>query len=178
MGTVLFFAGLFAAVGVAWVIADHTPKNIDPVPIDASWWSIGAFYRGRPDRDSEVELGDRWSSVVDPGASFELSWISATRELVALRQQAHPNLRTTGGLFSALPTGLDKRATGMKVLARVDLAEVRALHPEALRGQPDGLDQLTAGLGCPYDAPHPDDPHWLGELGIAQPPDDGSAAGG
>ena len=97
---------------------------------------------------------------LDPGASFELSWISQTRELVVLRRQAHPDMRSGGGLIAAIPSGLDKRATGMKVLAVVDLATIQATHPEQMRTSPDGLDRLTARLGRPYAPPHPADPHW------------------
>ncbi len=143
-----------------WLAVKYTPRNVDPVPIDHTWASIGDFYRGRPDRDTEVDLGDGWSSAVDPGAAFEVSWIDATHELIVLRRQAHPDMVGGAGVISAIPGGLDARATGMKVLAVVELGEVRATHPEQLRTAADGLDQLTAALGRPYQAPHPDDPHW------------------
>jgi hypothetical protein len=143
-----------------WFVVKATPKNIDPAPIDRSWSSIGDFYQGRPDRETEVEFGDGWSSTVDPGAAFEVSWISATRELVVLRRQAHPDFVSGGGLVAAMPRGLDPRATGMKVLAVVDLNAVRATQPEQLVGAPDGLDRLTRALGQPYVAPHPADDYW------------------
>jgi hypothetical protein len=160
VGTVLFFVVLFAAVIGAYFIARATPKNVEPRPIDASWSSIADFYRNRPERDAEVDLGDGWSSAVDPGASFELSWISQTSELVVLRRQAHADFASGGGLISAVPRGLDPRATGMKVLAVVDLATVQATHPDQMRAAPDGLDRLTARLGRPYGPPGSADPHW------------------
>ncbi len=160
MATVIFFGLLFGAVIGAYFVAKATPKNIEPVPIDESWSSIADFYRNRPERDAEVDLGDGWSSAVDQGASFELSWISETRELIVLRRQAHPDLRSGGGLISAIPKGLDQRATGMKVLAVVDLATVQATHPDQMRSSPDGLDRLTARLGRPYEPPQAADPHW------------------
>jgi hypothetical protein len=172
MSEVVFFVVLFAVLIGAYFVARATPKNIHPVPVDVTWKSVGEFYRDRPDRDTEVELGHQWTSEVDPGASFTLSWISETRELVVLRQQAHPDLAMGGGLVSAMPRGLDGRASGMKVLAVVDLPTVHATHPEQLRPLPDGLDRLTARLGRPYDAPHPSDPHWAS---VSRPPDGGSA---
>jgi len=149
-----------------WFVVKATPKNVDPVPIDGSWSSIAVFYRGRPDRDSEVDLGDGWSSSTDPGAAFEVSWISATRELIVLRRQAHPDFVSGAGIVAAMPGGLDPRATGMKVLAVVDLATVQAAHPEQLVHAPDGLDQLTRAIGQPYVPPHPADQYWA----AASPP--------
>jgi hypothetical protein len=157
---VIFFVVLFAAVIGAYFVARATPKNVEPMPIDGSWSAIGDFYRERPDRDAEVDLGDGWSSAVDEGATFELSWISQTRELVVLRRQAHADFASGGGLIAAVPRGLDPRATGMKVLAVVDLATVQATHPEQMRPTADGLDRLTTRLGRPYEPPHPADPHW------------------
>jgi hypothetical protein len=159
--TVAFFAVLIAALIGAWFVAKATPKNIDPYPIDDTWSSIGAFYRDRPDRDKEVDFGDGWTSAIDPGAAFELSWISETQELVVLRRQAHPGFVSGGGLVAALPAGLDPRATGMKVLAVLGLDTLRAAHPETLKSSPDGLDRLTERLGRPYVAPNPADPHWV-----------------
>ena len=158
---------LFGAVVGAYFVARATPKNIEPVAVDGTWSSIADFYRDRPERDAEVELGDGWSSAVDPGASFELSWISQTRELVVLRRQAHADFASGGGLIAAVPRGLDPRATGMKVLAVVDLETVQATHPDQMRSSSDGLDRLTARLGRPYEPPHSSDPHWAS----AAPPD-------
>jgi hypothetical protein len=165
MATVIFFGLLFGALIGAYFVARATPKNIDPVPVDGSWSSIAEFYRSRPERDSEVDLGAGWSSAVDEGATFDLSWISQTRELVVLRHQAHPDLGSGMGLVSAIPRGLDSRATGMKVLAVVDLPTVQATHPEQMRPSADGLDRLTARLGRPYAPPHPADPHWASASG-------------
>ena len=151
---------LVAVAGGGWLAIKYTPKNIDPVPVDETWSSIGTFYRGRPDRDTEVDLGDGWSSSHDPGAAFEVSWISDTHELVVLRRQAHPDFISGAGVVSALPGRLDPRATGMKVLAVTDLDKIRAIHAERLVALPDGLDQLTTALGHPYQSPHPGDPHW------------------
>jgi hypothetical protein len=165
MGTVILLVALVLIAGGGWYIVRHTPKNIDPAPIDGSWSPIGAFYRHRPDRDTEQDFGDAWTSTTDPGASFEVSWIEETSELVVLRQQAHANLAFGGGLVSAIPDGIDPRATGMKVLAIVELAEVVAADPKRLRPLPDGLDQLTAALGRPYQPPHLTDPHWSAAAG-------------
>jgi hypothetical protein len=159
--TVILLIFLVVVVVGGWLAVRYTPRNIDPVPVDHTWASIGDFYRGRPDRDTEVDLGDGWSSAVDPGAAFEVSWIDATHELIVLRRQAHPDMVGGAGVISATPGGLDPRATGMKVLAVVDLTAVRDAHPEQLMRAPDGLDQLTARLGHPYQAPQPDDPHWV-----------------
>lgn len=172
MSEVLFFLVLFAVLVGAYFVARATPKNVEPLPVDDSWASIAAFYRDRPDRDTEVELGQGWSSQVDPGATFTLSWISETRELVVLRRQAHGDFVSGGGLISAVPRPLDPRATGMKVLAVVDLPTVQATHPEQLRPSSDGLDRLTARLGRPYQAPLAADPHWASVTG---PPGDASA---
>jgi hypothetical protein len=160
LATIGLLLVLVAVAAGGWLAIKYTPKNIDPVPIDQTWSSIGTFYRGRPDRDTEVDLGDRWSSSQDPGAAFEVSWISHTRELVVLRHQAHPDLISGAGVVSAVPGRLDPRATGMKVLAVADLDTIRATHPERLVATPDGLDQLTTALGHPYQPPHPDDAHW------------------
>ncbi len=160
LATVGLLLVLVAVAVGGWLAVRYTPRNIDPVPIDETWSSIGAFYRGRPDRDTEVDLGDGWNSSLDPGATFELSWISATDELVALRRQRHPDFVSGAGLVSAVPGRLDRRATGMKVLATADLDRINALQPAQLRAAPDGLDQLTTALGRPYQPPHPDDPHW------------------
>ncbi len=162
VGTWLFFAGLVAALVAMVVVAYRTPKNIHPVAVDATWQPIATFYRGRPDRTREVDLGHQWTSAVDPGAAFDLSWIRETNELVALRHQAHPDLLMGGGVLAAVPIGMGKsRATGMKVLAVVDLRELHRLHPHQLEPLPDGLDRLLAALGHPYEPPHPDDPHWI-----------------
>lgn len=161
IGSLLFFAVLIGITAAMWVVANRTPKNIHPVDVDGTWQTIQQFYRDRPDRTTEVELGNQWTSGEDPGAVFELSWIRATNELVALRHQAHPDLMMGGGVVSAIPMGIGKsHATGMKVLAVVDLRQLHALHPHRLEPAPDGLDQLTASLGCPYEAPHPVDPQW------------------
>ncbi len=160
-GSWLFVVICVVLIAAMFWVAAHTPRNVHPVEIDSTWQSIKAFYRDRPDRSSEVDLGNQWVSVYDPGAMFELSWIKATRELVALRHQAHPDLRMGGGVFSAIPKRMDERATGMKVLAVVDLRELHQQHPHRLERLADGLDQLTAGLGAPYDPPHPEDAHWL-----------------
>jgi hypothetical protein len=160
ISTWLFFV-VFAGVAVVmWIVASRTPKNIHPVEIDGSWRSIAAFYRGRPDRSTEVELGNGWRSATDPGAAFEVSWIKATNELVALRHQAHPDLMMGLGLVSAMPAGINARATGMKVLAVVDLRTLHRVHPYRLELLEDGLDQLTEAIGAPYRPPHPEDPHW------------------
>jgi hypothetical protein len=157
----LFFAGMGAVTAVMCVVAVRTPKNVHPVDVDRTWQSIAAFYRGRPERVNEVDLGNRWVSVTDPGAVFELSWVKQTRELVALRHQAHPDLMMGGGIVSALPTGMGRsRATGVKVLAVVDLRELHATHPHLLEPMPDGLDRLTAALGCPYWPPHSSELDW------------------
>ena len=149
--TFVFF-GVLVGATIGVVIANRrTPGPVDPTPIDSTWSSIEAFYANRPDRGDEVELGDRWTSAVDPGASFTLSWLSKTSELVALRQQAQPGERPEGRWPAVWD--LDDRATGMKVLAVVDEVWVRECHPEDLRPLPDGLDQLTAKLGFPYEAP-------------------------
>ena len=167
MAATLGLLAVLVVICVAgWFVIRATPRNVDPAPIDATWSSIGAFYQGRPDRDGEVDFGHGWSSTVDPGAAFEVSWISATRELVVLRRQAHPDLVSGAGVVAAMPRGLDPRATGMKVLAVTDLAMVRAAHPEQLVTAPDGLDQLTRSLGQPYVAPHPADQYWA----AASPP--------
>jgi hypothetical protein len=168
------FAGVLVGVliGARYVMRDAKAKPIDPPAIDASWSSIEQFYAHRPDRTDETEFGHGWTSELDPGASFDLSWISKTSELVALRQQAVPGFRRFGtGHGTEAEFHVDDRATGMKVLAVVDEIYVRACHPEDLRAQPDGLDQLTAKLGCPYVPPHPDDPHWS-TAGPASPGDD------
>ncbi len=160
---------LVAVAGGGWLAIKYTPKNIDPVPVDETWSSIATFYRGRPDRDTEVDLGDGWSSSQDPGAAFEVSWISHTHELVVLRRQAHPDFISGAGLVSAIPGRLDPRATGMKALAIADLDQIRAIHPERLVATPDGLDQLTTALGHPYQPPHRDDPHWANPAPPPQP---------
>jgi len=161
IGTVLFLAVLGGITAAMWVVANHTPKNIHPVDIDETWQSIREFYKDRPDRTSEVDLGNQWVSMSDPGAAFEVSWIKATGELVALRHQAHPDLAMGAGVISAVPIGMGHtQATGMKVLASVDLRQLHRLHPHQLERLADGLDQLTSYLGQPYEPPHPHDEHW------------------
>lgn len=156
------FAGLLVGVAIGgWFVARATPRNVDPAPVDSTWTSIDDFYEGRADRDDEVDLGLGWTSALDPGASFDLSWIVHTSELVALRKQARPGYFIGSGHEGpTLKAREDPRATGMKVLAVVDEVWVRACHPEDLRTAPDGLDQLTSKLGFPYVPPHPDDSHW------------------
>jgi hypothetical protein len=173
MAATFIVCGLLIGIAIGAIyVGRKTPRNIDPVPIDATWSSIGDFYRGRPDRDSEVELGRGWTSALDPGASFELSWISATSELVALRQQALPGFTSGGGIVNAVPSGLDPRATGMKVLGVADLDTIRAATPEQLRETSGGLDELTAKLGFAYAPPDPSDAHWAAQRG------EGSGEGG
>lgn len=159
-GLLLWIAVSLGVIAAMWWIAAHTPRNIHPADVDRTWQTIGSFYRDRPDRSSEVELGNQWVSTTDPGAVFQLSWIKATSELVALRHQAHPDLMMGGGLFSAVPVGMNDRATGMKVLAIIDLRMLHRQHPHRLEPLGDGLDRLTAALGVPYEPPHPEDPHW------------------
>lgn len=160
--TATFWILLVVAVAGVGVVAALTPKNTQPAPIDDTWTSIAAFYRNRPARDAEVELGIGWRSSVDPGAAFELSWIKQTRELVVLRHQAHPDMVAAFGLLAPMAAGLDKRATGMKVLAVVDHDALQATRPERLLPRPDGLDRLTSLLGRPYCPPHAADEHWAG----------------
>jgi hypothetical protein len=167
ISTWLFLGALTGVLAVMWVVSSRTPKNIHPVEIDETWRSVAAFYRGRPDRSTELDLGNGWCSAKDPGAAFELSWIKATNELVALRHQAHPDLLMGGGLIAAVPIGLDEHATGMKVLAIVDLRTLHGVHPHRLEARADGLDELTAALGVPYRPPHPEDPHWNRDPGSA-----------
>jgi hypothetical protein len=152
----VFLVGLALVLVAMAIVAVKTPRATIPVDTDGTWRSIAAFYRGRPDRAAEVELGNRWTSERDPGAAFAISWIGETGELVALRRAEHPLFLGGGGIFAAVPTPLGNKAkTGMKVLGIVDLAHLRSLRPHELELQPDGLDQLTAALGCPYVAPRP-----------------------
>lgn len=157
-GLIAFFVVVGIVLVGAGFVARATPKNIHPVPIDATWSTIGAFYRDRPERDREVDLGDGWRSVTDPGAAFALSWIMETEELVALRRQAHPDFASGLGIVASMPSGLDKRATGMKVLAVIELGELLDARPERYRSAADGLDAFTAALGAPYQAPRSDQP--------------------
>lgn len=157
----LFLGALAVVLVVMAVVAQRTDRNIIPVDVDATWLTIGAFYRNRPDRTTEVDLGNEWVSTYDPGAVFEVSWIKDTRELVALRHQAHAGMIGGAGIIAALPSTRGMNAkTGMKVLAVVDLRELHRLHPHRLEPLADGLDQLTAGLGAPYQPPRPGDAHW------------------
>lgn len=158
--TATFWILLVVAVAGVAVVAALTPRNTVPVPIDQSWMSIAAFYRNRPGRDAEVDFGTGWRSTTDPGAAFELSWIKQTRELVVLRHQAHPDMVGAFGVLAPMPGGLDKRATGMKVLAVVDFEALQSTRPDRLHLRPDGLDRLTSLLGRPYRAPHEADDHW------------------
>lgn len=160
--TATFWILLVVAVAGVAVVAALTPRNTQPTPIDDTWTSINAFYRNRPARDAEVELGTGWRSAADPGAAFELSWIKQSRELVVLRHQAHPDMVGAFGLLAPMPGGLDKRATGMKVLAVVDFEALQSTRPDRLHPRPDGLDRLTSLLGRPYRAPHDADDHWSG----------------
>lgn len=149
----VFLAGL-ALVEVAMaVVAARTVRPVIPVDVDATWQTAGDFYRDRPDRTREVDLGNRWTSEEDPGAMFSLSWIKETGELVALRRSEQVPMMYGFGFVSALPLRRLERKSGMKVLARVDLRELHRLHPHQLERVRGGLDVLTAALGCPYFAP-------------------------
>jgi hypothetical protein len=155
------FLGALGLVLVAMsVVAARTRRPTIPVDADRSWARLGEFYRRRPRRASEVDLGRDWRSEVDAGAGFTLSWTAETRELVAFRYPAEPIMASYGGgIVSAFPTPWGTRsATGLKVLARVDLDELRALPLEELRASADGLDRLTAAIGAPYLPPDPTRP--------------------
>ncbi len=150
------FVGLFAALGLVYRIAQHTSHNIIPCDVDDTWSPVAAFYRHRPgDASGDLELGGTWTSALDPGAAFRLSWISETRELVALRHQAKATMRYNPiGIFGLgnVPT-MNRRAEGMKVLAIVSLRDARAAATPALATAPDGLDRVTTALGRPYRPP-------------------------
>ena len=153
----VFLGGLTMAVVLMGVVAAHTEKNTIPVDVDRTWQPIAAFYRTHPIPSSEVDLGKEWTSELDPGAMIALSWSSEACTLVALRRQARPNMATFGGFLTNFPSPLGaQRKLGMKVLAVVQLDDVRLLAPHTLEALPDGLDQLTALLGVPYAAPDPE----------------------
>lgn len=152
----VFLGGLTMAVVLMGVVAAHTDKNTIPVDVDSTWQSIAAFYRTHPIPASEVDLGKEWTSGLDPGAMIALSWSSEARTLVALRRQARPNMTAFGGFLTNVPSPFGAtRKLGMKVLAVVELDDLRLLAPHTLEALPDGLDQLTALLGVPYAAPDP-----------------------
>jgi hypothetical protein len=150
------FVGLFAALGLVYWIAQHTSHNITPSDVDDTWSPVSTFYRHRPgDASGDFELGGAWTSALDPGATFRLSWISETGELVALRHQAKATMQYNPiGIFGLgnVPT-MNRRAEGMKVLARVSLRDARAAATPAVASAPDGLDRLTTALGRPYQPP-------------------------
>ena len=150
------FVGLFAALGLVYWLAQHTSHSIIPCDVDHTWSPVAPFYRHRPgDASGDFELGGAWTSALDPGAAFRLSWISATGELVALRHQAKATMRYNPiGIFGLgnVPT-MNRRAEGMKVLAIVSLRDARAAATPALASAPDGLDRLTTALGRPYRPP-------------------------
>jgi hypothetical protein len=148
-----FLGGLALVVAVMAIVAAKTVRPTIPVDIDDTWLTVGAFYRDRPDRTREVDLGNRWTSDTDPGAAFSLSWIRDTSELVALRRSEHVPMFYGGGIVAAMPMARLQRKTGVKVLGRVDLRELHRLHPHRLEREPGGLDRLTGALGCPYFAP-------------------------
>jgi hypothetical protein len=147
------FAGLFAALGLAWWIGKHTTHGIIPSNVDGTWSPVAEFYRHRGgDPQGDVELGGAWTSALDPGAAIRLSWIAGTGELVAFRHQAKATLRYNPvGIFGLgnVPS-MNRHAEGMKVLTRTSLRQVQTFATPALARAPDGLDQLTAALGHPY----------------------------
>jgi hypothetical protein len=148
------FLGGLALVEVAFaILAARTDRPVIPVDVDDTWQTAGVFYRDRPDRTREVDLGNRWTSATDPGAMFSLSWIKETGELVALRRAEHVPMFYGGGIVAALPLRRLGNKSGMKVLARVDLRELHRLHPHQIERERGGLDRLTGALGCPYFAP-------------------------
>jgi hypothetical protein len=149
----VFLGGLALVVGAMGIVAARTVRPTVPVDVDRSWQSVGEFYRDRPDRTREVDLGNRWTSAADPGAAFSLSWIRETGELVALRRSEHVPMFYGGGIVAGMPMGRLRHKSGMKVLGRVDLRELHRLHPHRLERERGGLDRLTGALGCPYVAP-------------------------
>ena len=171
MGTVIFFVVLFGAVVGAYFVARATPKNIEPVAVDGTWSSIADFYRDRPERDAEVELGDGWSSAVDPGAELRAVLDQPDPRAGRAAPSGACRLRVRRRPDRGRAAWLDPRATGMKVLAVVDLETVQATHPDQMRSSSDGLDRLTARLGRPYEPPHSSDPHWASVSGDPTPGD-------
>lgn len=149
----VFLGGLALVEVVMAVVAARTARPVIPVDVDATWQTPGDFYRNRPDRTREVDLGNRWTSATDPGAMFSLSWIKETGELVALRRAEHVPMFYGGGIVAGMPMRRLRHKSGMKVLARVDLRELHRLHPHQLERERGGLDELTGALGCPYFAP-------------------------
>src|SRR5680860_575165 len=119
------FLALLAMVAVAMaVVAARTPRPVIPVDVDGTWQTVTTFYRDRPDRTREVDLGNRWTSETDPGAMFTVSWIKETGELVALRRSEHVPMFYGGGIVAAMPRMQVKHKSGMKVMARDDLREL------------------------------------------------------
>lgn len=156
----LLLSVLAVVVVAMGVVAARTPRQLVPVDADRSWAHIGDFFERWPERGSEVDLGRDWRSEVDLGAAFTLSWFGQTRELVALRYPAEPTrIAFRGGVVAPMgtPWGISCK-TGLKVLATVDLAELRELPLEELRASSDGLDRLTAAIGAPYRPPDPSQP--------------------
>jgi hypothetical protein len=159
VATIAFFGILLvASIAALRFTRIRLAREPRPTPLDETWSSIKDFYRDNPSRrGAEVDLGKHWTSTRDPHASFTLSWLPETGELVALRRRVtslsfEPGVGPTGD--RALDFGDEyPYAVGMKVLSVVDLSEIRELDLDHLHTAPDGVDQLTRLLGCPYEPP-------------------------
>jgi hypothetical protein len=108
--------------------------------------NIEDFYQEdeRRRRSTEVELGDAWTDDSDPGTPYEISWIEATGEVYAMREEASSKAAISSPTVQILG----------KVAQRQELEELASGWQDAM-GDPGSLRWIRERLqrSIPSDEP-------------------------